>query len=120
MNDSQSSRFPAVRAAVALLMPLALLWSATNAHAASWALVNADGTLSKSRGVVANYREATGFYRIVFRKSVAKCVPMVTLRDGGYLAPVAYEVSNPGEVWVITLDDGFANKDASFYIALVC
>jgi hypothetical protein len=43
---------------------IALLAQAEPARAGSWASVNPDGTLLKSRGVIANFRDSAGRYRI--------------------------------------------------------
>jgi hypothetical protein len=54
---------------------IALFAQAGVAHAGAWAAVNVDGTLSKSRGVLANFRDGPGQYRIVFRGTSRSACP---------------------------------------------
>jgi hypothetical protein len=94
------------------------LFAVSTAHAASWASVNFNGTLDKSKGVLANYHPQIGFYQVIFRRNVEKCVPMVTMRDfsAEYSVLIA---GSPGEVRVF-VSSGGSYVDASFYIALIC
>lgn len=112
---------PGKRLALALAIGTCLvLAQAGVAHAGWWASVNYDGTLLKSRAVIANFRDATGLYRIVFRKNVDKCVPMVTL-SGTYGFIRADVTGNPGEVAIqITNETVTSFIDGSFHIALIC
>ena len=106
-------------ARMAIVSGLVLLGASSAAHAGSWALVNPDGTLSKYRGVIANFRDSAGHYRIVFRRNIAKCVPMATSNDGALI--IVHETANQGEVEIFaysTLSNTY--QDRSFYLALVC
>jgi hypothetical protein len=47
---------------------------------AFWALVDSDGTLAKAKGVLANYHDSTGHYRIIFRRNLDRCVPIAPLK----------------------------------------
>ena len=90
------------------------------AHAGSWASVNTDGSLLKSRGVLANFHDDTGLYRIVFRKKLDNSVPVATMR-GTFAFIRAYIAGNPGEVAVQVGNESATDfKDGNFNIALVC
>ena len=106
-------------ARVVTLGALVLLGATGAAHAGSWALVNPDGTLTKYKGVLANFKEGAGHYRIVFRRSIERCVPVATSNDGALI--IVHETGNRGEVEIFaysTLSNTY--QDRSFYIALVC
>ena len=106
-------------ARVVTLGALVLLGAAGAAHAGSWALVNSDGTLTKYKGVLANFKDGVGHDRVVFRRSIERCVPMATSNDGALI--IVHETGNRGEVEIFaysTLSNGY--QDRSFYIALVC
>jgi hypothetical protein len=104
----------------AVIAVLLLLGTAGRANAGSWAWVNESGSLTKQRGVIANYRDSPGVYRIVFRRSLTKCVPMVTSARPFYTVR-AVETGNPGEVEVFLQSSiDLTYLDGSFYIALVC
>src|SRR5262245_33591658 len=94
------------------------LLTVSTAHASPWAHVYLDGTLEKSRCVIANYHEGPGFYRIIFSKNIEKCVPSV-IPDTGLIKFAAHLTASPGEVVVWTAND-VGYLDASFYIALIC
>ena len=72
-------------ARVVTLSGLVLLGATGAAHAGSWALVRYDGTLAKYKGVLANYKDGPGRYRIVFRRSIERCIPVATSNDGALL-----------------------------------
>ena len=106
-------------ARVVILGAVVLLGATGAAHAGSWARVNSDGTLAKYKGVLANFRDGAGHYRIIFRRSIEKCVPVATSIDGALI--IARETGNRGEVEIFaysTLSNNY--QDRSFYIALVC
>jgi hypothetical protein len=97
----------------------ALLAFTGAAHAGSWGSVAGDGSLLKSRGVLANYHDSTDLYRIVFRKKIDNCVPVVSMR-GTFGLVRAFLTGSPGEVVIEVADpDLSAYIDGSFHIALV-
>ena len=108
------------RLARVAIISLALVAMAVPANAGSWAEVSFDGTLPKSRGVLANFRDAVGAYRIVFRRNVEKCVPMVSsIIKNDFVVTSA--TGNPGEIRVNSYDRATGiSIDTRFYIALVC
>jgi hypothetical protein len=124
MTTTRFLRWTSLRARLACALAIgafALFAEAGEAHAGSWAAVNVDGTLSKSRGVLANFRDGTGLYRIVFRRNLANCVPVVTMAGGSFGFPSVLFTGNAGEVQIlIANEDLSALRDANFNIALVC
>jgi hypothetical protein len=77
---SHAVRLPLVVAALSIIAVLLGDAGAVVAES-NWAQVNGDGTLVKSRGVTANFRDTEGGYRIEFKRDVSKCAYAATVRD---------------------------------------
>jgi hypothetical protein len=131
----QTSRLKALLIAVA--MAVALLAAATvvvgsftdDADAARrtqlktlWAVVNADGTLARGKGVASISKPATGDYEIKFKQDVSRCASSATFdHTSGFIFISLRDSSiGPREVGVTTLDRGAFVHDSPFHLIVQC
>lgn len=94
---------------------------------AYWALVDADGNVTRSSGLVstANVRTGTGAYRVPFAVNEESCVAVASSLDAGIARVRAYDDPEGVLVNTYSLVDGSSNTantitDRGFSIALFC
>lgn len=92
-----------------------------------WALVNSDGTVSRSSMVASASSQGTGMYEVIFDRDVTDCAYSVNSGLAGSLfgPPVAFagatgRYATPNGVWVETWDAAGANVNAAFFISVEC
>lgn len=121
-------RFRPFHAALAAVPLLAVSLPATAAPPTNcdkcFALVRADGTLSRSRNVSLNYRLGTGSYEIVFRYPINKCfisTQMETFQATSVIGR-ASQVGNPANrsVSIFAVGPNGTVRDTPFGIYILC
>jgi len=99
----------------------------------NWAVVKADGTVERSKGVVAvapvEHTALSGQYEVTFTKDVSGCAYEATIGDAGTAVPVQGQISvsgdtdgaQPNDVFVQTFDKtGTTLTDLPFHLYVSC
>lgn len=98
-------------------------------NVASWAVVNADGTLARGEGVVSSARLAagSGAYQVIFAYDMTPCAYIATIGISatfGQSAPgeidVARRFNNADGVFVATHDSAGNAADRGFHLLVIC
>jgi hypothetical protein len=91
-----------------------------------YAVVDANGTLTRGRRAVSATRLGTGAYEVVFRKDVRKCVYLGTIGLSGSAGSslpgeitVVGRAGNDRGVFVTTHSSGGASADLGFNLAVL-
>jgi predicted ATPase len=91
-----------------------------------WAVVNADGTLDRDKGVTASNRVDTGDYRVTFNRDVSGCAYSATLGNvqSGEIS-VFEKISDPNattprQIAVATRDSAGILQDRPFQLVVRC
>lgn len=93
-----------------------------------WAVVDADGTLQRGKGVTSLSRLSSGEYLIKFKQDVSRCACSATLlnNSGFVFLDTIVTVDNqvrqttPREVGVTTLDRAGFVRDTAFHLVVHC
>jgi len=89
-----------------------------------WAVVNADGTLARGKGVTEGDNVSTGEYTIAFKQDVSGCASSATLLNNSGFAFLdtirATDLLTRREVGVTTLDRNGVVRDTSFHLIVTC
>ena len=87
-----------------------------------WAVVNADGSRQRGKGVTASNKVDTGRYEIRFERAVDHCAYSVTMDHNSGFVFISLRTSNitPREVGVTTLDRGGTVRDTAFHLIVNC
>jgi hypothetical protein len=91
-----------------------------------WAVVGADGTLTRKNGAAAVTKLGTGDYEVAFGGDVTACAYNATLGSGDATDPPAGEVGvaqrsgNAKAVRVVTRDSAGAGADRPFHLTVNC
>ena len=87
-----------------------------------WAVVNADGTRKRGKGVTASNKVSTGDYEIRFERNVDKCAYSVTMDHNSGFAFIS--LLDPGTlariVGVTTIDRAGVVRDTPFHLVVNC
>ncbi len=129
--DGALSRGRALKSVGAAILGgiLSMFASPRDAEAAElktlWAVVRADGTLERGKGVTSISKPATGDYKIKFKQDVSRCACSATLLNASgfvFLDTVRGigDPLTPREVGVTTLDRGGFVRDSSFHLVVHC
>ena len=87
-----------------------------------WAVVNADGTLARGKGVTSSSKVDTGDYEIRFRQDVSRCASSATFDHTSGFIFIALRDSRigPREVGVTTTDRNAVVRDSPFHLIVQC
>jgi hypothetical protein len=87
-----------------------------------WAVVNADGTLVRGKGVTDSIRATTGFYHITFVRNVSGCAYSASTNGGspGDVAPTNISQPAPQVVLVFTYNSAGTPADLAFQLVVNC
>lgn len=92
-----------------------------------WAVLNADGSLVRGKGVASQARLGTGAYEVIFDREVRSCVYVATIGIAvtGIIPPpgeisVASRGNNRSGVYIRTWDTAGASADRPFHLFVGC
>ena len=87
-----------------------------------WAVVNADGTLVRGKGVTGSIRATTGFYQVTFVRDVSGCACSASTNGGipGDVAPSSISPPAPQVVQVFTWNSAGTPADLAFQLVVNC
>jgi hypothetical protein len=83
-----------------------------------WAIVNADGTLAKGKGVVSTSKINAGVYEVVFNQDVSQAALVATLSGNGGEIWISFDPVTNNQVIVTTDDSAGTAFDDTFYLAV--
>jgi len=92
-----------------------------------WAVVDADGSFARGKGVVSTANLGTGIYEVIFNKNVRGCVYTATIglsgdsgvSDPGFITTVG-RVTDLNGVFITTDDVTGASADLGFHLYVGC
>jgi hypothetical protein len=95
---------------------------AARARRTLWAVVNADGTLDRGKGVTDSNRVGQGEYEIRFERDVNRCAYAVTFDHTSGFAFISLRDSSISsrEVGVTTTDRTAVVRDSPFHLIVNC
>ena len=104
------------------LLAKADLAGAAESPSAFWAVVNADGTPRRGRGMTTRSRVAEGRYKVRFNQNVSQCAYSATLdtNSGFVFISLAPSDASPRNVFVRTLDRGGTVRDTGIHLVVSC
>ena len=91
-----------------------------------WAVVNADGTLERGKGVIGTSKPGTGDYRVTFNRDVAGCAYSATLDEAAageisvFKKEVGGDETTPQQVAVATRNSASTLVDKPFHLIVHC
>jgi hypothetical protein len=85
-----------------------------------WAVVNQNGTISRSSGTTSSGRIGPGLYRVTFNQRVNGCAFGAVLGAAVGYAFVAPTVAEFRAVTVRTLNDAGGIQDRPFHLVVLC
>lgn len=92
-----------------------------------WAVINADGTFARGKGVISASNLSTGNYEVIFNKPVAACLFSATIGLSGssgtelpgFITTVG-RVTDPNGVFITTDDTAGASSNRGFHLYVGC
>ncbi len=87
-----------------------------------WAVVDADGTLARGKGVTDSDNVGTGRYEVTFNRNVTGCAYSATFdHASGFIFISLRDASiGPRQVGVTTTDRGAIVRDSPFHLIVTC
>jgi hypothetical protein len=87
-----------------------------------WAVVNADGTLDRGKGVTDSDKVSTGEYEIQFNRDVSRCAHSATFDHASGFIFISLRDASIGarEVGVTTTDRSAVVRDSPFHLIVTC
>ena len=95
---------------------------AGSSGAATWGVVNANGSLARGSGVVSVVHTAgTGVYKVQFNRDITQCAWLATIRTASFgFIETELDSGTTTTVLVRTRDPNNFDADRSFHIGVLC